>query len=100
MTQIQSAALQLSLHEKAVVVGPESADILRPKSHGGGRAQRGRHLSATRHAMALYPEFGVLPLGRWGSRQPVHVIDRIGADANDIPLRAGGFVNHPGDPSV
>ena len=36
----------------------------------------------------------MLPLGRGGSRQPVHVVDRIGADANDIPLRAGGFVNH------
>ena len=44
--------------------------------------------------MAFNPEFGVLTLGRGGSRQPVHVVDRVGADANDIPLRVVGVVNH------
>jgi hypothetical protein len=88
--RVDRAPCQLVANPAGVVVGTEGADVLGAETEGRAGRQGGRHLTAAANRVARHPHLGVgaFRLGIGG--EPVDVVDRVGADADDVDAGCGG----------
>jgi hypothetical protein len=84
MLGIDSARLQLTPYECAVLVVAYHADVPGAQPHRRARAQCGRRLSAAQNGVMRYAQLGSLRVGMRELGQAVNVVDRVSADTDDV----------------